>query len=518
MEDKKLNFNRPLLSVRRTAPTENTHVRKTNNPIPPLPLPIPSLPPNRPELKSGPITNPGSVPFLWERAPGQPKKDIKIQAVGITVAPIGPKLPPGRYNGSKNQPANASKHTNNSQAVEDQNAKTAENRGATMEEKASDSVDSDGEYEDALDSLSKTDASSFFNCRMSELDGLDDGDRSGEVSVDLHNQALMMDRFLPAAKAMALEAAAPPLKKPLPKEERPPPPEKQRLNPSLRYGHSFTMRYSHCLEEEEEEDDDQEDDRRSRNSRIACGLLLPFCSKSSFGLINSIQAPLSSARKWRRGSKIRTARIDDEGGDRLESLSTSMAMEPCTNREEARIECPGLTGKGSKTFQELLAEDTGSHEESDSGGSVVEKTLYIDAVHKFESKVDPSLREGSCAGIDQSEKIDLVMRDEASNDKCTMEMSTATYIQDKARKSLAPPLPKSPADSWLGRALPYKSTKSPTLRSYLRAESSRNCGSKAPAPANDGAKWETLVKTTRMQQVKRQLHHSEGFMTAVPET
>lgn len=76
MVQKKLNFNQPILSVRRTSLKTDSQIlfdqTKESNA---LPLP----PSHRPESNSGPVRHPGSVPFLWEQIPGQPKEEILAQ-------------------------------------------------------------------------------------------------------------------------------------------------------------------------------------------------------------------------------------------------------------------------------------------------------------------------------------------------------------------------------------------------------------------------------------------------------
>lgn len=73
MVQKKLNFNQPILSVRRSSRKTDSQKRKESNVLP-------MLPSHRPESNSGPVRNPGSVPFIWEQTPGQPKEEILAQS------------------------------------------------------------------------------------------------------------------------------------------------------------------------------------------------------------------------------------------------------------------------------------------------------------------------------------------------------------------------------------------------------------------------------------------------------
>ncbi|KAL0286782.1 UNVERIFIED_CONTAM: hypothetical protein Scaly_2782500 [Sesamum calycinum] len=86
--------------------------------------------------------------------------------------------------------------------------------------------------------------------------------------------------------------------------------------------------------------------------------------------------------------------------------------------------------------------------------------------------------------------------------------------QNYSEYPVPPPLPKSPSDSWLFRTLPSVPPKNSFLRSYLGAAiNPENKGSKVPT---SDTKWETIVKTTKMQG--RHLHYSEGLLATIPET
>ncbi|KAL0288718.1 UNVERIFIED_CONTAM: hypothetical protein Sangu_2645600 [Sesamum angustifolium] len=467
MEDKKLNFNQPLLSVRRYAPaltSQKSDQRKAESSRPV----IPRFPAYRSELKSGPIRNPGAVPFVWEQTPGQPKEEIKSQTQNCDRPLIAPKLPPGRYpeanqqdcrkvppsiSRSKNQAVNVPCASDNKkQAVNvpreshsnpshDENDKIFESSKETVEEKdSSDSGDSDGAYVDALDTLSRTE-SFFLNCSTSGLSGLDDLDAkpTGSFSMDLQTRDFMMNRFLPAAKAMASETPQYAPKRQHVVQEQPQKVKNigTQFKPSLRYGPSFAKRYSHYHDdgEEEEESDDEYDQQESLPA--VCGLLPRFCLKSSLCLLNPVPAmsvrtrvPTSSANKVQPRSssagsysetenecrsgrtepksidKIHKVKLDDEKTEltnescRLESDSTSTYRDsPLSFLEDKEVHCipeekihVGLNGfelqEGIRTFKEILA-DQGSPKESDGGALIIEKTLYVDTIGRVES---PSLR------------------------------------------------------------------------------------------------------------------------------
>lgn len=91
MEEKQLNFNRPLLSLRRFSSNvspETDERKKTSKSH----TYIPSLPSYKPELKSSPVRI--QVPFVWEQSPGRPKANAESHT--HTCSPIIPKPPPRR--------------------------------------------------------------------------------------------------------------------------------------------------------------------------------------------------------------------------------------------------------------------------------------------------------------------------------------------------------------------------------------------------------------------------------------
>lgn len=77
MVEKKINFNQPILSVRRCSLKMASNIAdetKTKNVMP-------RLHPHTPDLNSGPVINAGGVPFQWEQIPGKPKEETERQHV-----------------------------------------------------------------------------------------------------------------------------------------------------------------------------------------------------------------------------------------------------------------------------------------------------------------------------------------------------------------------------------------------------------------------------------------------------
>ncbi|KAG5396716.1 hypothetical protein IGI04_018530 [Brassica rapa subsp. trilocularis] len=97
MEEKQLDFNRPLLSVRRPAQASEPEIKPRSSDPVTNKIPPPSAPPvYKSDIKSGPVRNPGTVPFQWEHQPGKPKDETKPGLQSFVEPQYVPKPPPGR--------------------------------------------------------------------------------------------------------------------------------------------------------------------------------------------------------------------------------------------------------------------------------------------------------------------------------------------------------------------------------------------------------------------------------------
>ncbi|WOL14555.1 hypothetical protein Cni_G23335 [Canna indica] len=433
MEDKKIDLDAPLLSVRRfstgaASPTTSASKREEGDSQPPPPAPRRvSLPFYKSDLKSGPVRVPGVVPFVWEQTPGRPK-DRVAHSVGGDGKPLPvPKLPHGRISNIKERAAAApsvklgssvrtrkdvtfapdsgtAKHSKSSEdgpkiiveeraetvekevnaervdkgksqtiekierieeaekGVRTENAKKADKpekiedarkvdkpQNITKAEKVEnkpekqpipvvekhdvqEDEDDEDAFSDALDTLSRTE-SFFMNCSISGLSGLPDTAKlSGTFPKDPHVRDFMMERFLPAAQAMACDSPqrtfrkgagspkvpAKPLERSIISDlnRRPAPiPYQNKLN--------YLPQYAKKLEEVDSYDENEEDDEYYEDSSNfpskGCGLLPKFCMKSSFCLLNpvpgmKVRGRLPPAPRGRTGSpQTRNVhRVEDE--------------------------------------------------------------------------------------------------------------------------------------------------------------------------------------------------------------
>ncbi|CAN4105062.1 unnamed protein product [Withania somnifera] len=390
MEDKQLNLNQPFLSVRRGSPTVTSGGDETKKTA------VTRPPHYKSELKSGPVRNPGAVPFRWEQSPGKPKYESKRQIRANEKPPIAPRLPPGRKL-KDNQDSDKAHESRNISERQTGNAQHSSPRCMNLDEKMTkiesivctkemkqdkekhESEDVDQVYMDALNELSRTE-SFFSNCSVSCLSGLDEPEGKPSVTslTDPQDRDFMIDRFLSAAKAMASEKTLEtphyaPRKQPSDQEQ--PRQLKKVVNgdkrPQLRYGPSFALRYSQFHDNYEEESDDDNCNDGNLSYKV-CGLLPRFCLKSSFCLMNPV--PGMSAR----------TRVPMSPITRTQTRSSSTAS--CSGSENEQSKSESLLKDTSNQFQELFDYQNDATK-ADLAAPQAEKTLHVDIVHKVESPI-----------------------------------------------------------------------------------------------------------------------------------
>ena len=325
MEDKHLDFNQPFLSVRRFSSTstasEAGDKKKIDKPV----AKLPPLPFYKSELKSGPIRNPGTVPFVWEQTPGKPKDERKSQPKVYEHPPIAPKLPPGRVSnikqkasdeGSRDTISNLSQTGSVLSSSKDVSkwdkislAEDKMSMPGREDNGSSSSEDGDEAYLDALDTLSRSESFSV-NCSVSGVSGLDGPDvkPSGTFSTDPQTRDFMMGRFLPAAKAMASETPQhAPRKRPVVREQ----PIRinkavnvEKRSPLNQYRPNSLPPYAQELAQEESDNESDIYEASDIMSAKVCGLFPRFCLKNSLCLLNPVpgmkmqsQLPVSSVHR-----------------------------------------------------------------------------------------------------------------------------------------------------------------------------------------------------------------------------
>ncbi|GAB4824880.1 hypothetical protein Ancab_007751 [Ancistrocladus abbreviatus] len=456
MEGKQLNFDQPLLSVRRgplTAVLPNNGRKKTSNSI----SSVPHLPHYKSELKSGPVRNPGVVPFQWEQIPGRPKDENSPQMLALEYPPLAPKLPPGRILNHAIKDSGATEpHAENDLPSSpdvsslDKNVMAHEKSGEEMEESRSTVEDDDSIYVDALDTLSRSE-SFFLNSSVSGVSALDGRDikPSGTFS-DPRARDFMMDRFLPAAKAVASEMPQfASRKQPSVKEQRGP--VKKLIMWDVQSSHCYLPpstqdRRAEAEEEEEEEEEEDYDENENLSAKV-CGLFPRFCLLNpTAGMRDQVLLPASSVCRVHRkpassGFCSNSVNKDNraatffqrpttpvhksEADDKANNLNGKLNKISCqsdSRKSDESYEHGHIIGNGIAPYRNMLLTSfsreekgflgipddgkfsrTGKHcsgynkyqelladvkavEDSDNANPTIEKTLHIDSMQMTESR------------------------------------------------------------------------------------------------------------------------------------
>ncbi|KAG5155129.1 hypothetical protein JHK82_013098 [Glycine max] len=314
MNERKLNIDAPLMSVRRSFGTSPS-LTEANRKILEKPQ---TLPHYKSDTTLDQVTEPVAVPFNWEHIPGRSKDYDGSEPQLPTKASITPTLPPGKSTNVAKQllekepnVANNFRPPSISNSLSEKIDCNKEHKDEKMKKvEENDDYDDDGDvYSDALETLSPTEPLSM-NCSVSDVSGLDNvvADMCGASSTDKQAHDFMMSRFLTAAKAMTIQPPqyASSRKQTVLTEQ---PREFIKLVPEQKK--SFVSRHitdivpytGQCQEEEEEEEEsDNETNDYANNSAKGCGLFPRLCVRNSLCLLNPVpgtkmgnQFPLYSA-------------------------------------------------------------------------------------------------------------------------------------------------------------------------------------------------------------------------------
>lgn len=226
MAKKQLDFNAPLLSVRKISSSLTSNERANKKMVDKVPPNRQqSLPVKKSDWELSEVTKPVAVPFVWEKAPGRPKDGNEVRTSLRVERSSSPRLPPGRlpetvrfYSGERprthniyRSPAEGLPWMDHA-ALLDSLVESIYTRG--------DKESEDDAYSDASETMSPTESLSL-NCSVSGLSGHQTSDLqpSGAFSIDSQTRDFMMSRFLPAAKAVVLETPQYVHKKPVSAEQ-----------------------------------------------------------------------------------------------------------------------------------------------------------------------------------------------------------------------------------------------------------------------------------------------------------
>ncbi|GMH05516.1 hypothetical protein Nepgr_007356 [Nepenthes gracilis] len=650
MEKKQLNLSAPLLSARRyssplrsSSEKKDSHSERRNG-----------LACKKSDSNMGEVVKPGSVPFNWEHVPGKAKGGAnELQLQSPQQASNTPKLPPGRSlsivpwtSGKKSgeqkplrslnklsgelkvlRPKNKlsgelivsvpqNKSSGELNCFGPQNKLSSANMSSVARcERTKEGIEKNVDYDSENDRLTYSDALESFsiNCSVSGLSGSEYlGTKPHETfSTDIQARDFMMNRFLPAAKAMTLESPQYASRKQVVAVEQPyefkalipitkgPPPSQNASNIGPFNGQD--------VRSEESEDEDNSCELPRNISVKACGFLPWFCSKrNSLHFLNPVSAmkvgtgsALSSARKIGRLVKVASSgspsqtptknKVDSEGKtselNDIDSkrngkfrpmfysgeLQNRSSLSPYRNSIKSgtsppRNESPhSVFRKGvgflaipkrvnqpngheaklhNKLSNQLKGLSSRQKNMQDSGGGspAVEKTLHRDSVAVPQSNSSSSRTKRSIDGsgndsgatiesmssqrrtrldIMKARGISKPFISEAVDDSppSLSDVGHTANITDISRHermevvtdgninvsreltvradhqcALPPPLPKSPADSWLSRNLTSGSPRNSFSYSNLGNKAQQRKQNAKTFPS--GSNWETVVKSS----------------------
>ncbi|XP_023737075.1 uncharacterized protein LOC111885007 [Lactuca sativa] len=458
MDEKQLDLNAPLLSVRRLSTTSSKLEGLSNNssrrsrPTRQQSLPVPKSQ-WEPEPED---TKPAAIPFNWEQIPGKAKYPKKSEQKNIQNFPI-------------------------------------------------DDQSSDDVPPDAIETLSMS-----FSCNFSEENS--DLESSGSFSSDLQTRDYLMNRFLPAAKSMIVETPQYVAKKQEAPVLEPPKYVKKVYSGELRplllekYPITSVSPYNHEIDKEI----NVIDDTKKKSSKKGFSFFLPrICTKRNSCLSNPTPGPktktpdspgpiprLSRRTSYsgpltpsiekqamdaviRKRAETRSKEVPEtrkstplaRSGNSLPS-SPSRGMSRSGRISPYRNESPRSPFHDGARFLGVPKDVQNHHivnkpktcpsfnvkSNFHENPPVPEKTLYIDWIGKPTNVIPDDDKVEGNGGVDDSE----VPR--------------------------VPPLPKSPSESWLWKKM--------SLRSPFHKKVERGSIEKSD---KNGPKWETIVKTSNVR-------------------
>ncbi|RID53373.1 hypothetical protein BRARA_G00771 [Brassica rapa] len=459
MAERRLNFKAPLLSTRRMHNTAvSVRRNKSNNNF--------TLDSTTSEMGLDQVTEVASVPFTWKQSPGRLKgHDSSPQKVCDQV--VTPCLPPGNLSF----------------------------RAKQVEE------DSEDVFSDAHDTHS------YFspNHSITGVSGYSVVETKN-LSEDPQSRDFMLNRFLPAAKAMTVEQphygsnrkpssfmSEPTI------QIRDSVPEEKRKTPNRYDKSTLSPYYDHHQDIDNEESVEEEDDEvseyayLSRRESVAM-LNTGFKSKQNSPSHDQVKSSKVSQLKSRFQS-IKQLALDSVSKHKLggkvlspvhPNLTSSASMSSSPYRH---TKCMSPFRNGSpfhrdtrKETESLRANRLNKHISNisnASASSLLEKTVYVDT--------------------EDSPKTNIMIFPEEVEKKpdTNLELEELGKINSSPGRSLlAPPLPKKPSESWLLHNLPSVVNSQTSSRRYTFHPKKESFNENSISVT----KWETIVKTSYMHR------------------
>ncbi|XP_059290533.1 uncharacterized protein LOC132044061 [Lycium ferocissimum] len=373
MGKKQLDFNAPLLSVRKIPSSLTPNERASKQMVDKAPPNRQqSLPVKKSDWELREVTKPVAVPFMWEQIPGRPKDDNEPRTNLRVERSSSPRLPPGRlpetvrfYSGERprthniyRSPAEGLPWMDHA-ALLDSLAESIYTRGDKDRESEDDA------YSDASETMSPTESLSL-DCSVSGLSGHQTSDLqpSGTFSIDSQTRDFMMSRFLPAAKAVVLETPQYVHKKPVSCEQ--PMPVKKLVpverKPSVKPSNPVSYYSSYPEDVASEFEDDVSENQHKKPSK-GWKFFPRICVKNSLCLLNPLP-----------GLKVKTHAATTPSAQAVKRVSgmkqPKMAQSPTSYAHEVKK----LTRKAYSGPLEKNACDTINKQRFHSG--VLSRELY----------------------------------------------------------------------------------------------------------------------------------------------
>ncbi|KAG0462913.1 hypothetical protein HPP92_021389 [Vanilla planifolia] len=517
MEGKQLDLDAPLLSLRRIAATT-----AADDAVPPLPLRRSVVPFYNSDLKSGPVGNPAVVPFVWEKTPGQPKvSSFAETAVDWNWTP--PKLPPGRS--LKNKGAvlvdDTSFISQSKSTVENPAPITCLSSDCNENCKIEDEDEvilTDGGEDDAFsDARDAFSCNESFSARCSMSVGTGSRDPLRGFLKDQQTKEFMMDRFLPAAHAMAADCPQRIGWKP----PRPPVEDSgetesmttQRRRLPLDYQYQLRIGELHVKDEEDEDQEEYVDEHGTYPgvgifSSKACGLIPRFCLKSTFGLLPAPGRKLqgrhvprtnikgSTQVKVLRHSSVEKSKEENsweavyryklnhgyyqQKGSGSKLTSESNQLTSCSDSQI--LDCSSFLNSAGSTLSFDELESTEKEKCTWKTGSIFCEKDFRSCCEtevpaaKFNSAgiaADAKAMRNSTGDSSTVEGIGghVLINNEKGDFPLVLEVEMEKNDKLSALSLFPPPPPKSPSESWLKQTLPSISSKRSQRHSILGIQS-----------------------------------------------
>ncbi|GAU30287.1 hypothetical protein TSUD_385080 [Trifolium subterraneum] len=483
MSERKLNINAPLMSVRRNSATSPSLTESKRKILEKRH----TLASYKSDMSLDQVTEPVAVPFNWEHIPGRCKGNSgsDVPQIPHKYPPI-PRLPPGKSSKSAKQPmekesnvANKFTTLNKSKSFSGNAGKTDCDREREREKETEKRIESrrsnakkdgteeenDDAFSDAVESLSHLTESFSMNCSVSGVSGLDNLEvkKFGTFSTDQQTRDFMMNRFLPAAKAMTLQPSQYSSKKQSVLVEQQPRDVNKLIQNAKKPVVTDIVPYNGICQEEESEDENDGDVYDNNNSDNVlgkgCGLLPNLHMRNSLSMLhpvagtkvkNQVTLPSSACEAWEaihRNKSSNGAVSPDmqEGKKKLSSESKRFAysgellpgrlspfrrsraaatgISPCRSKPQSQSPFRGakLLGdskvtennhSGNLKFHSSTGlgkmqgvPNQGAKRGSYSGSLAMEKTLYID------NSSTVKLSSSNLSSVDNKRRIDTMIAD-----------------------------------------------------------------------------------------------------------